>query len=82
MESWQIKINVQLFLHAELLIVAEKISLPGKKGIGEPWKAGSAIIPIYKDSEGNIDVVIFKICSILSAASKSTAILQYVPPPG
>ena len=82
MESWQIKINVQLFLHAELLIVAEKINARGKKGIGEPWKAGSAIIPIYKDSEGYIDVVIFKICSILSTASKSTAILQYVPPPG
>ena len=70
------------FFCMQLLIVAEKINSRGKKGIKEPWKAGSAIIPIYKDSEGYIDVVIFKICSILSAASKSTAILQYVPPPG
>ena len=58
-------------------LLQKKINSRGKKGIGEPWKAGSAIIPIYKDSEGNIDVVIFKICSILSAASKSNAILIY-----
>jgi len=48
-----------------------------KKGLGGPWKAGGATIPIYKVSEGYINVVIFKICSILSTASKSTAILIY-----
>ena len=48
-----------------------------KKGLGEHWKAGGATIPIYKVSEEYINVVIFKICSILSTASKSTAILIY-----